>query len=156
MDVARLDRVVAGLAAFARAHPAVVELREQYLGLAALLQNLEKNSGNETLVNGIRAACTSVTRQLGWVRTGFGDAAYPFDHATAGLSLADFVVDAVPPAEGVGELFTKCDVVLDRAFGVYYRGMAVLAAATERVEAALGLAAFPDPPETEEAEGEGD
>jgi Zn-dependent protease with chaperone function len=149
-ELAQVDRVVIALQAFASACPAIVELRDQYLSVAALLTTLNQNSGNEPLITAIRAACSSITAQMKSVSDGLGGAAYPFDHAKAGLNLAEFVIDGIPPSDDLGAVFSKGEAVLDRAFGIYSRGMGCVAHLTERIETSLGLAPAADPPEKEE------
>jgi Zn-dependent protease with chaperone function len=145
-----VDRVVIALQAFAAAYPAVIELRDQYLSLAALLTTLNQNSGNEALITEIRQLSSSITAKLKAASDGLGGAASPFDHAKAGLNLAEFVIDAIPPADDLGAVFSKCEAVLDRAFGIYSRGMGCAAHLTERVETSLGLEPAADPPDKEE------
>jgi hypothetical protein len=85
-----------------------------------------------------------------WTRGSDSGTAYPFDHAKAGLNLAEFVIDGIPPADDLGAVFSKGEAVLDRAFGIYSRGMGCVAHLTERVEASLGLPPAADPPDKEE------
>jgi Zn-dependent protease with chaperone function len=153
-DIARLDRVVTALAAFSAAFPTIMELRDQYLALAALLKSLHQNSGNEPLITAIRAACSTLTGQLRAVADALGTAPYPFDHAKQGQGLAEFVVDVIPSADDLRGLFSKCEGVLDRSFGIYFRGMGCVAHLAERIETALGLPPAADPPDKDEASAE--
>jgi Zn-dependent protease with chaperone function len=153
-DLARLDGVLATLDTFRSAFPAVIQLRDQYVALATLLKRIEGNRENESLINGIRSGSAGLIEQLRAVRGAFGTTAYPFDHATRGISLADFVVDAVPTnADEIGAVYGAADSALDRAFGVYFRAISFLSLVAERVESALGLPPAADPPEKAENEG---
>lgn len=154
-ELTQIDRVIVALQAFGSAFPAILELRDQYLSLAALLKSLNQNSGNEALITAIRASCSALTAQLKTVSGALGNVAYPFDHAKPGLSLAEFVVDEIPSADDLGALFSKGEAVLDRAFGIYSRGMGCVAHLAERVETSLGLPPAADPPDKEEAATEG-
>ena len=65
---------------------------------------LLSNRENLTLITAIKTTSASIIQQLRSVRTALGPAKYPFDHATEGLGLADFVIDAIPPnADDVGD-----------------------------------------------------
>jgi Zn-dependent protease with chaperone function len=152
VDLPQLERVLATLGAFRNAYPVLFELRDRFMCLAAVLENLQQNQGNEGLINAAKAICASLVARLRELHDAWGETPYPFEHAQAGLKLGDYVVDGIPPSENLGELIDTCNDVLERGLGLYYRAMGVVAVAVERVESVLRLPPGQDPPEKEEEE----
>jgi Zn-dependent protease with chaperone function len=150
-EVVRAERALNGIAWFAYAYGAVLELRNQYVGFATLLGRLQANAQSEPLVNAIRAASAALAKQLAAVHAAFAEAAYPFEHARSDVRLADFVVEAQPGADDIGAVYGQADGALDRAYGIYFRGLALVAATVERVESVMGLELAADVAEVDQS-----
>ena len=63
-------------------------------------------------------------------------AAYPFDHAQGTVSLAQFTIGRLPPADDIGATIGTVQEAAEKFYGVYARVMGRLVHRAEEIEAA--------------------
>lgn len=98
---------------------------------------------NQDLVNPIRNATRVLANQLIALR-GALDVTYPFEHAGGEWQLGAFLVERVPPADDVGEVFGAVQLAINRAFETYMRVLAHVCRPVRRVEGSLVEFRAPD------------
>ncbi len=127
-------------------------LRYAYGSLHALVQYLSGNETNESLVLTIRSYLEQTHAQLANLHEGLSRTAYPFEHARKELSLSDYLLESLPHKDDLGGVYSGSEQMLDGLTELYGRLLGRLAATATAVEAALGLAALPDPAASEAPE----
>ena len=138
------------------AAPAVEDMRHQWVMLAALVQHLNPAGGNsnpDPLVEAVIARSRKLARALADVRDALHKVPYPFEHVERHVSLAGFVVKAVPAPEDVGHVYHAAGSALDAYYPLYLRILSDLCTRAEAVEQSLGLDPLPQPKEQPETAG---
>jgi len=141
------DYLAEVLSALQAAWPHVAPLREHLFGLAFLMNQLGGNERNPLYWQEVLRVATVVAELVGQILTKLADVPYPFEHASGDVSVSDYLLNRLPPANEVGALFAAADELHDKLGTLYFRLMAQLAVTAEKVEAAIGLPRLPDPPE---------
>ena len=129
--------------------PGVTELRNAHVALASLLEQLEDNQNDESLINTIRSQMERVLRLLRRVQEALGDEPYPFDHAGGPITIRKQVLPRIPHQDDLGGIFEAAGEALEQITSLYVRCLGRLALIAEQVETALGLEPLPEPPEEE-------
>ncbi len=86
----------------------------------------------------LRNLCTLVQERL-------GEVAYPFPHATPGITLADWAFPKLSMDTHWADLYQEAGGGQDRLGDGYFRGLARVTWIAERIEAALGMEPMPVP-----------
>jgi Zn-dependent protease with chaperone function len=113
--------------------------------VAALVPRFEGNEQSEALQASLRTREAKLKTLLTTLHQLLDGVAYPFDHADAGVTLQGYVFPADPARLGLVDLYSLSDHLLERVYEVYYRVMARLAHAAEKLEEAVGLEPLPMP-----------
>jgi Zn-dependent protease with chaperone function len=113
--------------------------------VAALVPRLEGNEKSEALQASLRTRETKLKTLLTTFHQLLDGVAYPFDHADAGVTLQGYLFLADPSRLGLVDLYSLSEHLLERIYEVYYRVMARLAHAAEKLEEAVGLEPLPLP-----------
>lgn len=123
----------------AAAHAEVNNLEAQYHRLLVLAHQLADDDNDEKLINQIRNLTTSSHRMLSDLKERFSKTAYPFDHADKDVSIGQFVVGDIPPADHLGQLLDSMENGVDTYFTLLRRLAANLAAIVVQVEKAWNI-----------------
>jgi hypothetical protein len=141
------------LAAIGDASGAVLDLRNDKVVFEALMRNVEAHRENERLLAEIRRMQKRVRDDLKALREQLSQVEYPFEHARAGISVAHYAIEQVPPMDDVGETYGLADTAIDNLRTLYSRLMGQIAFTADKLEAALGLSPLTLPPPPEEKPG---
>jgi hypothetical protein len=134
-DCRRLAPLVSQISSL---HASLIELRNCNATLAALLGHLEGNERSESLIREVLDYTARVRAQAADLRALFERADYPFDHAQGPLSIAQFLIPMIPPADEIGAVFNMADQVMNKLMDLDGRAISRLCQIAEAVEAALG------------------
>jgi Zn-dependent protease with chaperone function len=126
-------------------HTSLLELRNCNATLVALLGHIEGNERSEELVREVLDYAGRVRTQAADLRNQFERVDYPFDHAHGKMSVAQFLLKIVPPAEEVGSIYEAGDQVLNKLMELWGRAISRLCLIAEAVEADHGLQPLPLP-----------
>ena len=135
------SRPVPGSPADAGAH----YVRNARAALAVLLSNLEGHEEDRDLISAIRDQMEEVRNRLDRLRSSLCDVAYPFDHAKGQMSLGEYALATVPPADNLGAIYEAADELLGKLPSAYVRMVGRMVVMAEQVERLLGLEPLPDP-----------
>jgi Zn-dependent protease with chaperone function len=150
------DTLLDALRALREAAPGLERLRHQFYALATLLSLLKPDDNSDELVAETLSASRRAADQLADTHLSLRRAAYPYDHAERGASIARYTLEHLPDAQEVGSVYQAAEATLDACYGLYMRLMSDLARRAERVEADLGLPPLPEPPEPPEPQDTAD
>ncbi len=142
----RAEPVRSVLSCLQQSRQLIDSLQEEYFDLRILLQNLAGNEGNESLVGLIRAKAGFLVRDLGLLHVELKPTPYPFKHASADISVADYAIEAIPTHSELSVLFRYTGQALDRLMALEERCLCRLARVGEEVEREFGLPPSPEPP----------
>ena len=134
--------------------PEIRDLNHRFSCLNLLAQNLSEGKGGEQAINLCKAAYKKMRNIISNLRKKSEHLTYPFEHIEGELSLGAFLVKEIPEHDNFEANFFTCVTLIDRAFTLYLRVIAKLAATTEQVEAVIGLASFEQPEPREEISAE--
>jgi hypothetical protein len=126
--------------------PTLLNLRNEHASLGMLLGNLEGNLKNQHLIRTLGKTMDAVGRHLENLRRRLRTAPYPLDHAKADISIGEYMLAELPPADDLGAIFQAGRQALEALPALYVRLIARLAAVAEEVEMVLGLEPLPAPP----------
>ena len=120
--------VRATLPVLAKAQDAADDLRAGMQVISALFANLKGREQDERFVAVIRSELVKHRGRLESVRkTGIGRA-YPFEHATAGITIDRYILPAMPGADDVGELMGSCEQALGNLYALHRKCLLALVA----------------------------
>ena len=146
------DALRTAFSGLARAADLVEELRQNWIVLTGLLQHLRPDGNNpEPFINEVLARSRKVSRSLSDVRDALHKIPYPYEHVERGVSLASFVVKAIPEAENVGVAHQAGELAIDAYYPLYTRILADLCSRAEAAEHCLGLEPLPEREQVETA-----
>jgi Zn-dependent protease with chaperone function len=149
---AESERLIETCRAMEPCLPAIARLRELALSLRVFYGAYNPQRPFPPLVNRILGTGRESLDHLAKVRQNLQSTPYPFEHATAGVSIADALIHKTPDFHDPGETYGCLLSVLDRFYTLAFRTLARLTELAERVEAAIGLAPLADPPEKEDTD----
>jgi predicted Zn finger-like uncharacterized protein len=123
--------------------PQLARLARSRSVLAGAIQvyNDGKDPKNQPRINAILRAASDLRDRFEETRSKVGDAiAYPFEHASEGVSLGRFAFPpSIPARDDIGGLMEASGEAIDRLAQLHGRALGRLALAAEEVERALGL-----------------
>lgn len=123
--------------------PELARLARARAVLAGAIQpyNEGNDPQNQPRINAILRAASDLRDRLEEARWKVGDGiAYPFEHASEGVTLGKFAFPALIPAkDDIGGLMEASGELIGRLAGLHGRALGRLALAAEEVERALGL-----------------
>lgn len=146
---AEAGRLMEALARIADAAPAFRSLLMAHYR-ARLLYSIARDLPPEIVeAMGARVA-GDLLRGLRELGRHLGDAAYPLDHEKSGATLREYILPAdIEKEAGIGALLAVAQGAFERMNVVSSRSCARLSLMVEAVDAAMGLAPFPEPPDEE-------
>jgi hypothetical protein len=126
----------------------LLELRNMNAALGLLIESLEGNENNQTLIGEIVDLMKRIQPHLSSIRSDCNRLIYPFDHADGQISVGRYVLPHVPESEDLGGIFNGTGHLLTSLGNLYNRSVGRLCTIAEMVEADLGfepLEAAPPP-----------
>jgi Zn-dependent protease with chaperone function len=129
----------------------LLQLRNEHAALGILGGNLEGNEENEHLIGAIRKKMDAVSKTVEELRRRLKTVLYPLDHAKGKISVGEYMLSELPPADHLGAVFDAGGTALETLSTLYVRLFARLAEIAEEVEEVLGLERLPELPEEENA-----
>jgi hypothetical protein len=79
---------------------------------------------------------------------------YPYTHANKRVTVAQYAMTSLPPAEEPVSVHNAADSATDAVYSLYVCLLSDLAARAEKVEETFGLPPLPGPPSREQADVE--
>ena len=124
-------------------------IRDCQITLGKLLAILSDNNENLQLINHIKSSMKELHDHIMHLRSSFESLAYPFDHARAEISVADYLLKEIPTAEDPVALYEAADTIGRGLPPLQARVIGRLCQIAECVETHFGLPLLEDPPEPE-------
>ena len=124
-------------------------IRDSQITMGKLLSILSDNNDNEKLIDHIRQSMQALFEHITELRSSFESLPYPFDHARADISVADFLLKEIPDHENPGALYEAADAIGNALPPLQARVLGRLCQIAECVETYFGLPQLEDPPEPE-------
>ncbi|MEZ0268421.1 MAG: M48 family metallopeptidase [Phycisphaerae bacterium] len=122
----------------------VERVREIGLSIQMFMSAYDDANPHPPLVNRIIQLGQEAAAAIGKFRAEMADIPYPFAHGTAGISVADALVEKAPKANDPVEVHGACNALVDRYYDLLYRATAELTTHAERIERAVGLEPLTD------------
>jgi hypothetical protein len=132
----------------------LLELRNEYCALGAMVGQLQDNSNNDVLKRQIVNQIAEVFRRIKDTHEELSRTQYPLDHAKGPLSMGDYVLPTMPLENDLGEIHGAGEALLETVPALYSRLTGRLVLMAEKVESVLGLQPLPAPPDKETASDE--
>jgi hypothetical protein len=132
------SELVPVVAQVASLHATILELRNNKAALAALLGHVSGNERNEALVREVLELTRTVRTQVGELRAVYERVDYPFDHAAGKMSIAQYLIKVVPPADEIGAVYEAANEVVEKLLQMYARAVSRLCVIAEAVETDQG------------------
>jgi Zn-dependent protease with chaperone function len=126
----------------------LLELRNMNAALGLLIETLDGNEKNQTLIGEILELMKRIQPHLSSIRSDCDRLAYPFDHADGQIGVGRYVLPQVPDADDLGGIYHGTGHLLTSLGNLYNRSVGRLCTIAEMVEADLGfqpLEAAPPP-----------
>jgi hypothetical protein len=114
-------------------------LRWHVFSLGLLLARINPQGNPRPLVNAVLWHSRKAAGLLREIYRCLGNVSYPYAHADKRLTLASYIIPAMPPPEAAGRVGAAAEAAIDAYRSLYHRLMADLATRAEQVEAELGL-----------------
>jgi hypothetical protein len=127
---------VRALAALEGVFGEVLVLRDRVATLATIAGHVESNPNVKELPARMMAMQPALHGSLMAVRSALSETPYPFEHATPGISVADFALAAVPEVSDLGGLHDAAQELVGNLYTLHRRLLARLATIAEQVETA--------------------
>ena len=124
-------------------------IRDSQITMGKLLSILSDNNDNEKLIAHIRQSMQTLFEHITDLRSSFDDLPYPFDHARADISVADYLLKEIPDRENPVALYGAANAIGNALPPLQARVLGRLCQIAECVETHFGLPLLEDPPEPE-------
>jgi Zn-dependent protease with chaperone function len=129
--------------------PGMFALRETLSRLEILSVQVKPDQENPRLNAALQEHMDTLQEQLKELHRGLRDRSYPFDHARREITLAQFTIPAMPPANDFQRLLVTAEQALERLHDLYERLLGRLTWLAEQAETALDLPALAPSPAPE-------
>ncbi len=127
-------------------------IRDAQIAMGKLLSLLSDNNENQQLINQITSRMAELHDHIVHLRESFETIAYPFDHARADISVADYLLKELPDRENPVALYEAADSIGNALPPMQARVTGRLCQIAEMVETHFGLPPLEDPPDNEEVD----
>jgi DNA-binding transcriptional MerR regulator len=131
-------------------------IRDSQIMLGKLLSILSDNNDNEKLIHTIRESMQTLSEHIEDLRGSFENLAYPFDHARADISVADFLLKEIPDQGNPVALYEAANSIGNALPPLQARVLGRLCQIAECVEAHFDLPLLEDPPDSDADVNDGD
>lgn len=145
------SRRVRAAAAVAGAHIGLwLSLRNRFAVLGAFFSRLEGQKENAALLGSLEKNISLLVRQIRDLQFQLSQVRYPFDHAKAEPTLAEFLLPQPFNDHDWGEVLNAGNALVEGFPRLYARMFGRLTALAEEVETLLGLPRLPQPEEPQQ------
>ncbi len=128
----------------------LLTIRDAQIAMGKLLSVMEANSDNQRLFEQIHMRMQEMNEHIVNLRQSFEATPYPFDHARADITVADYLLKELPDPENPISLYEAADSIGHALPEMQARVTGRLCQIAEMVETRFGLPQLEDPPEPEE------
>jgi len=132
----------------------LIEIHDQQMILGKLMQLLSDGYRHDAIINGIGAQMEFLEDKISSLHASFLQTDYPFDHARAGISLAEFMLKTrkLPAFSNPVEVYDAAENIASSLPTIQARVLGRLCEFAEAVETVFGLTPLDDPPEDDDEE----
>lgn len=123
----------------------LLPMRILYHRLVVLTSHLRQDEDRPDLIKKILSSMEKLSSLLDRTSSALGDRPYPLEHDSAGMTIREYALPAIPDEQDLFGLVAATDHLLQKLSTLQVRLFARLAHAVEQVETALGLPQLPDP-----------
>jgi len=127
-------------------------IRDAQIAMGKLLSILSDNNHGQPLIAQINERMTELYDHITHLRESFESIPYPFDHARADISLADYLLKQLPDRENPVALYEAADSIGNALPPLQARVTGRLCQIAEMVETHFGLPLLEDPPDDDEVD----
>jgi hypothetical protein len=127
-------------------------IRDAQIAMGKLLSLLSESNDNPQLITQITDRMAEMKDHILHLRESFEGILYPFDHARADISVADYLLKAIPDGENPFELYEAADTIGNALPPMQARVTGRLCQIAEMVETHFGLVLLEDPEDDEEVD----
>ena len=124
-------------------------IRDAQITMGKLLSILSDHNDNVQLINHIKLSMQELYAHILNLRASFENLPYPFDHAQADISVADYLLKELPDRENPVGLYEAADAIGRALPPLQARVLGRLCQIAECVETQFDLPLLDDPPEPE-------
>jgi hypothetical protein len=118
----------------AQAWPSLLEARNTYASLAALLQNFKGNADDKTFIESVRTTTATLRTQIGDVVRLLDRTKYPFEHAVRGASVSVYMLERMPAPDDLGAIFSAGESIQRQSHLLCHRIAKRLAVIADAIE----------------------
>ncbi len=130
--------------------PKIADMQDQAFFANLLLNQYREAPKSVPLQNHLGNTLTELRNTLASMHESLYSHTYPFGHADGNISIAQFVMEKVPPESELVDALHAADDMVDKIYTLYYRLLGRIAQAVDDVEEAVGFKALPEPIKGEE------
>lgn len=127
-------------------------IRDAQIAMGKLLSLLTESTDNPQLISQITDRMAEMKEHILHLRESFEGILYPFDHARADISVADYLLKTIPDGENPFELYGAADSIGNALPPMQARVTGRLCQIAEMVETHVGLPPLEDPEDDEEVD----
>ena len=113
-----------------------------------MLQQFQESDPDQKAVNKFKQLMENVRQQAFAIRKEFENIDYPFDHATANISVGAFLFDSNPDSEDIGGILDAASNVASDLPRLQFRVLGQLCLVAEQLESTVGVEAMAEPAES--------
>ncbi|MEO2019486.1 MAG: hypothetical protein ABGZ53_34555 [Fuerstiella sp.] len=136
----------------------LIEIHDQQMILGKLMQLQADGYRHDAIINGIGAQMEFLENMISSLHKSFLQTDYPFDHARAGISLAEFMLKSrkLPSFSNPVDVYNAAENIASSLPTIQARVLGRLCEFAKAVETVFGLTPLDDPPEDDDEDGERD
>ena len=127
-------------------------IRDAQVAMGKLLSLLSESNDNPQLISQLTDRMAEMKDHILHLRESFEAILYPFDHARADISVADYLLKTIPDGENPIELYEAADSIANAFHPMQARVTGRLCQIAEMVENHFGLMLLEDPEDDEEVD----
>ena len=150
--VAELDQLLALFNHVNERLGQLLVIRDAQIAMGKLLSLLSESNDNPQLISQITDRMAEMKDHILHLRESFEAILYPFDHARADISVADYLLKTIPDGENPFELYEAADSIGNALPPMQARVTGRLCQIAEMVETHFGLPLLGDPEDDEEVD----
>lgn len=152
VTVAELDQLLALFNHVNERLGQLLVIRDSQIAMGKLLSLLSENNDNPQLISQITDRMAEMKDHILHLRESFEGIQYPFDHARADISVADYLLKSIPDGENPFELYEAADSIGNALPPMQARVTGRLCQIAEIVETHFGLPLLEDPEDDEDVD----
>ena len=127
----------------------LLAIRDSQIAMGRLLALFAENTQNMSVFTAMQKWMTGLNEHLIHLRQSFESLPYPFDHAKADISMADYLLKELPEKDNPVDVYEAADAIGNALPPLQARVPGRLCQIAEAVESHFGLPVLNDPPDDE-------